>query len=125
MTTLSLEKAVTPFKFIKFDGLTLLITPLTIQLCAELDKQGNVFLIPSDPNAAQLRIGLGKYHLSKEEQFALKEHYICQTGDLDLSGDPFLLIYWQDEDFVDNHLNLNQLIQLKIAKIKDLYIDKD
>lgn len=125
MTTLSLEKAVTPFKFIKFDGLTLPITPLTIQLCVELDKQGNVFLIPSDPNAAQLRIGLGKHPLSKEEQFALKEHYICQTGDLDLSGDPFLLIYWRNEDFVDNHLNLNQLIQLKIARIKDLYIDKD
>lgn len=125
MTTLSLEKAVTHSKFIKFDGLTLPITPLTIQLCAELDKQGNVFLIPSDPNAAQLRIGLGKYHLSKEEQFALKEQYICQTGDLDLSGNPFLLIYWQDEDFVDNHLNLNQLIQLKISEIKDLYIDKD
>ena len=118
MTTLSLEKAVTPSKFIKFDGLTLPITPLTIQLCAELDKQGNVFLIPSDPNAAQLRIGLGKYPLSKE-------HYICQTGDLDLSGEPFLLIYWQDEDFADNHLDLNQLIQLKISEIKDLYIDKD
>lgn len=70
-------------------------------------------------------IGLGKYPLSKEEQFALKEHYICQTGDLDLSGEPFLLIYWQDEDFVDNHLNLNRLIQLKISEIKDLYIDKD
>lgn len=48
----------------------------------------------------------------------------CQTGDLDLSGKPFLLIYWQDEDFIDNHLNLNQLIQLKITRIKDLYIDK-
>lgn len=125
MTTLSLEKAVTPSKFIEFNGLTLPITPLTIQLCAELNHNSDVFLIASDPNAAQLRIGLGKYHLSKEEQFALKEQYICQTGDLDLSGDPFLLIYWQDEDFVDNHLNLNQLIQLKIARIKDLYIDKD
>lgn len=125
MTTLSLEKAVTPSKFIKFDGLTLPITPLTIQLCAELNHNGDIFLIASDPNAAQLRIGLGKHPLSKEEQFALKEHYICQTGDLDLSGDPFLLIYWQNEDFVDNHLNLNRLIQSKIAEIKDLYIDKD
>lgn len=125
MTTLTLNQAVTPSKFIKFNDLTLPITPLTIQLCAELNEQGDVFLIPSEPNAAKLRIGLGKHPLSKEEQFTLKEQYICQTGDLDLSGDPFLLIYWQDEDFVDNHLNLNQLIQLKIARIKDLYIDKD
>lgn len=124
MTTLTLENAVTPSKFIEFDGLTLPITPLTIQLCAELDKQGNVFLIPSDPNAAQLRIGLGKHPLSKEEQFALKEHYICQTGDLDLSSNPFLLIYWKEEDFYNNQLNLNRLIQVKIAEIKGLYIDK-
>lgn len=124
MTTLSLENAVTPSKFIEFDGLTLPITPLTIQLCVELNEQGDVFLIPSEPNAAQLRINLGQYHLSKEEQFALKEHYICQTGDLDLSGNPFLLIYWKEEDFYNNQLNLNRLIQVKIAEIKGLYIDK-
>ena len=117
MTTLSLENAVTPSKFIEFDGLTLPITPLTIQLCVELNEQGDVFLIPSEPNAAQLRINLGQYHLSKE-------HYICQTGDLDLSGNPFLLIYWKEEDFYNNQLNLNRLIQVKIAEIKGLYIDK-
>lgn len=124
MITLNLEQAITPCRFIVLGDITLPITPLTIKLCAKIDKQGNVILMPADPNTAQYCIIAGKMEISMREQHALIENYITQTGDLTLNEEPFLFIHWKACDFIDKKLDLNLLIREKLLKLINKSLDK-